>query len=117
MAGRKPHAPDDKTRKMVKAMMGFGIQQSEIAKIVGVTDKTLRKHYREEIETGIATANAKVAENLFRHATGDSRGAVSAAIFWLKTRARWAEARPEQEMSAGDDIVRAFKEIADKLPG
>ncbi|HEV7253715.1 MAG TPA: hypothetical protein VGN97_11575, partial [Mesorhizobium sp.] len=32
-----------------------------------------------------------VAENLFRKATGEGREAVTAAIFWLKTRARWKE--------------------------
>jgi hypothetical protein len=32
-----------------------------------------------------------VAENLYRKATGDGREAVTAAIFWLKTRAHWKE--------------------------
>ena len=36
-------------------------------------------------------ANARVAENLYRKATGEGREAVTAAIFWLKTRARWTE--------------------------
>ena len=36
-------------------------------------------------------ANAKVAENLFRKATGEGREAVTAAIFWLKARAGWKE--------------------------
>ena len=39
---------------------------------------------------------AKVAESLFRKATGDHRQSVTAAIFWLKTRAGWKEgAAPE----------------------
>ena len=33
-----------------------------------------------------------MAESLFRKATGDHRQAVTAAIFWLKTRAGWKEA-------------------------
>jgi len=50
-------------------------------------------------------ANAKVAENLFRKATGDGREAVIAAIFWMKTRAQWKEtsvtelAGPPQKMT------------------
>ncbi len=36
-------------------------------------------------------ANAKVAENLYRKATGEGRESVTAAIFWLKTRAGWKE--------------------------
>ena len=53
--------------------------------------KTLRKHYRGELDHGHVKANAKVAENLYRKATGDGREAVIAAIFWLKTRAGWKE--------------------------
>ncbi len=32
-----------------------------------------------------------MAENLYRKATGEGREAVTAAIFWLKTRAGWKE--------------------------
>ena len=39
----------------------------------GIDPKTLRKHYREELDTGHVVANAKGAESLFRKATGDGR--------------------------------------------
>ncbi len=55
----------------------------DIARVVGIDPKTLRKHYRDELDTG----HVKVAENLYREATGEGREAVTAAIFWLKTRA------------------------------
>ena len=32
-----------------------------------------------------------MAESLFRKATGDHHQSVTAAIFWLKARARWRE--------------------------
>ncbi len=48
-------------------------------------------HYRDELDDGHVKANAKVAENLYRKATGEGREAVTAAIFWLKTRAGWKE--------------------------
>jgi hypothetical protein len=59
--------------------------------MIGIDAKTLRKHYRQELDHGHTKANAKVAENLYRKATGEGREAVIAAIFWLKTRARWKE--------------------------
>ena len=58
---------------------------------VGIDAKTLRKHYRQELDHGHIKANAKVAENLYRKAIGEGRESVTAAIFWLKTRARWKE--------------------------
>ncbi len=51
----------------------------------------MRKNYRSELDQGHVKANVKVAENLFRKATGDGRKSVTAAIFWMKTRARWKE--------------------------
>ena len=72
-------------------MAGYGVPEADIAGVIGVDPKTLRKHYRSEFDHGHVKANAKVAENLYRKATGDGREAVIAAIFWLKTRAGWKE--------------------------
>ena len=72
-------------------MAGYGIPEIDIARVLGIDPKTLRKYYREELDTGHVKANAKVAESLFRKAIGDDRQSVTAAIFWLKTRADWKE--------------------------
>ena len=44
-----------------------------------------------ELDVGAVKATAKVAEFLFRKATTDGPQSVTAAIFWLKTRASWKE--------------------------
>jgi DNA-binding CsgD family transcriptional regulator len=88
---RPSHRPDEDTRRQVEAMAGYGVREDEIAEFIGIDPKTLRKHYRSEQRRGHTKANAKVAENLYRRATGESREAVTAAIFWLKTRAGWRE--------------------------
>ena len=76
-------------------MAGYGIPETDIARVLGIDPKTLRKHYRDELDTGHIKANAKVAESLFRKALGNTPQAVTAAIFWLKCRAGWRE-RPEE---------------------
>lgn len=88
---RHAHAPDPTTRRQVEAMAGYGVPETEIAAVIGIDAKTLRKHYRNELSLGHTKANVKVAENLFRKACGEGRESVTAAIFWLKTRARWKE--------------------------
>jgi hypothetical protein len=90
MAGTK-HEPTDNTRKTVESMAGFGIPQPDIAAVIGVCDKTLRKHYRDELDLGATKANAQVIANLYKHATGSGKGSVTAAIFWCKTRCGWKE--------------------------
>ena len=75
----------------VEAMAGYGVPETDIGRVLGIDAKTLRKHYRDELDNGHVKANVKVAENLYRKATGEGREAVVAAIFWLKTRAGWKE--------------------------
>jgi hypothetical protein len=88
---RPAHQPDDMQRRQVEALAGYGVPEAEIAALVGVDAKTLRKHYRHELEHGHSKANADVAENLYHMALGQGREAMTAAIFWLKSRARWKE--------------------------
>jgi hypothetical protein len=88
---RPSHQPDAFHRRQVEALAGYGVPEAEIAGMVGIDAKTLRKHYRHELAFGHTKANAKVAENLFRKATGEGRESVIAAIFWLKARGRWKE--------------------------
>lgn len=112
--GRGRHEPDAFLRRQVEALAGYGIPETEIGGVIGIDAKTLRKHYREELDHGHTKANARVAENLYRKATGEGREAVTAAIFWLKTRAGWREnAAPEP---AKDEpvqvIIRKFVDPA-----
>ena len=90
--GRRAHKPDPAQRRQVEAMAAYGIPEIDIAAVLGVDPKTLRKHYREELDLGETKANAQVAGFLFNAARN---GNVTAQIFWLKTRARWRETPTE----------------------
>lgn len=86
------HKPDEKSRKQVTLMAGIGLRREEICKIMDIAPDTLNRYYYKELESATPMLNAQVANNLFRIATSpDHRGAVTAAIFWMKTRARWKE--------------------------
>jgi len=87
-------APDPDIARKVEALAGYGIADADIARVLRVDADVLRHTYRDELETGHVKANSRVAENLYRKATGDGREAVTAAIFWLKARARWNEGPP-----------------------
>jgi hypothetical protein len=67
------------------------VPEANIARVLRIDPKTLRKHYRDEVDTGAIKANSKVAESLYRKALGDGPQSVTAAIFWMKTRAGWKE--------------------------
>ena len=86
--GKPQFEPTEENRKTVKAMAGYGIPQEEIAAVIGCDPKTLRLHFREDLDTAATIANARVAQSLFNQATS---GNVSAAIFWAKVRMGWTE--------------------------
>src|SRR3954470_4786695 len=86
--GRPPHEPTDETRRLVEMMAGCGTPQMQIAPMVGISDETLRKYYRRELDPGLIEANPQVRQALFRQAIG---GDVTAAIWWSKCRMGWRE--------------------------
>jgi hypothetical protein len=94
--GRRAHKPGPASHRQVEAMAAYGIPEIDISRVVGVDPKTLRKHYRDELDMGETKANAQVAGFLFNSARS---GNVTAQIFWLKTRARWRETPVELKHS------------------
>ena len=94
--GRRAHTPDSNQRRQVEAMAAYGIPTAEIGRALGLDAKTMRKHYRDELDLGATKANAQVAGFLF---TAAKSGNVTAQIFWLKTRARWKEPANEYKHS------------------
>ncbi len=93
---RRSHSPDPIQRRQVEAMAAYGIPAADIARALSVDAKTLRKHYRDELDLGATKANSQVASFLF---TAAKSGNVTAQIFWLKTRARWKEPAAEHKHS------------------
>jgi len=97
--GQPPFSPTEEQRRTVEMMSAMGITQEDICEVIRgrsgkpIDLKTLRKHFHEELATAAMKANVKVANSLFRTATDPKGGmkAVTAQIFWLKTRARWKE--------------------------
>jgi hypothetical protein len=81
--------PTEEQRRMVKTMTAMGAKQEDIALRLGVrSPKTLRKHFRDELDPGASEANMTIAQALYKNAKG---GDVKAEIFWLKCRAGWRD--------------------------
>jgi len=97
---RKAFAVNDAMRERVRHLAGIGVRQDDIARIVGCSAKTLRTRLRDELDRGIAEANATVAGYLFALAKA---GNIAAIIFWLKTRAHWRERTAADEAAPAAD--------------
>jgi hypothetical protein len=102
------HAPHAAT---VEAMAGLGLSAAEISRVLKLDQEALKSGYRDELEGGQIKANARVAENLYRKATGDGREAVTAAIFWLKARARWKETAVHEHSGQSVHVILSKEDM------
>jgi len=93
--GKKPHAPNDKTREAVRNGCAKGMTQDEIASYMGITSVTLRKYYPNELRQGKYVSVLTVADKLFEIAMDTNPATISqqlaASIFILKTQGGWRE--------------------------
>ena len=114
--------PTAEQRKMVQAMAAMGNLQADIARTIGdrgIDEKTLRKHFRHELDTAVIKANTAVAKSLYESAT--SGKCPAAAMFWLSRRGGpgWRETTSiEHSGPKGGPIEileRNRKRVADEL--
>ena len=92
--------PTDEQRRLVHAMSGLGIPQQDIATHLKIDAKTLRLHFRHELDQGSIDATIKVSQSLFQMATTGKN--VAAAIFWMKARAGWREKQQVEVEHSGE---------------
>ena len=92
------HEPTEKTRAQVQQASGLGLPQEQICALIGISVKTLRKHYEVELGLGKALASAQIAKSLFNKAQG---GDTTAMIWWTKAQMRWSET-VKQELTGAD---------------
>lgn len=108
-AGRKAWQPTDAIRRTVKAMVGYGATEREIAAYLGIARNTVAKALKDELQSGRFAANMRVAESLFQQAVGQAAVVevypdgvrrtiqeavppnVTAGIWWTKTQMGWKE--------------------------
>jgi len=107
------HAPTDVTRKQAQQAAGFGLPQDQIGALLGIDDKTLRKHYPDELALGRAMASAAVGESLFRRAISGED--TTAAIWWTKCQMRWSPPPALVEVSGLISISAALADATGRL--
>ena len=111
--------PTDEQRAMVESMVGFGIPQEEICRLIvnprtgkPINDRTLRRAFKTEIATGEVKAVSTVIGALYKQAV---KGNVGAACFFLKNRAGWKDfSRAELTGPGGGPIETKNRQADDR---
>jgi hypothetical protein len=89
---RPRFTPTEEQRRLVKSLSACGVQHEQIGRRIDIRSaKTLRKHFREELDAGALEANTSVVQTLYKMATSGKHP--MATMFWLKCRAGWRESR------------------------
>lgn len=104
--GRPPIEYDDLTRELVINLIKTGRSQEEISKVLGITPKTFRKHFRDEWDSALVDVEIKITKSLEQQALD---GNVSAQKFWLSKRVPklWGDndtTTNENDKLSNDDI-------------
>jgi hypothetical protein len=106
--GRPAFQPSEEQRRIVEAMVGFGIPEAEICGLIRnangkpIDEKTLRKHFREEITTGASKVKFMVGQFMVASILGtgnhpdfvplkDEKARASLALLFAKSRMGWKE--------------------------
>jgi hypothetical protein len=109
----KRYEPTEKDRRMVELCAMGGIPQQEISSALGISPVTLRKYFREELDTAYVMANAKVVQTAFEMAVSGKSPAMT--IFWLKARMGWSEKGPKAEEGAESDILAEVEQRIEEM--
>lgn len=126
--GMPAHEPTQQQRAQVEMLAAYGIKQDDIAKLIGVSDVTLRAHYRNELDLGAAKVTAQVANALVKKALSERPDAVNAAKFYLQAKAGWSEKQAVEHSGAvtvsgpnlsdlSDDELDQLEALASRMAG
>ncbi|TBZ34593.1 helix-turn-helix domain-containing protein [Rhizobium leguminosarum bv. viciae] len=93
--GRPPHIPGATDRRLVLILAAEGVPQAAICPVLDVSEKTLRRYYRRELDIGSAKLEAALVGHLLRLASGSDDGVALRAIrFVLQCKFGWSPYMP-----------------------
>jgi len=120
--GRKAFEPTMANRLLVRKLARAGWSQDEIAEGMGVSDETLRKYFRRELDLGNMEMCSQIEDTLYSIATDkEHKSVVAAAQVLLKakggdeyretkrTEITGADGGPLQQQIQSVDVIDATK--------
>jgi hypothetical protein len=111
--GKPEHEPTKEDRDTVSLMVAGGIAQDDIARVRGLSEKTLRKHYKKELLTGAAFLNSIV---IIEHVKRIKAGDFQSIKWWEQARMGWRESILVDDGKPADTPMRVIVEFVGDAP-
>jgi hypothetical protein len=86
--GNPPFVATDEQRITVKAMIAGGAQQWVIAKYLGISEDTLSRHFKVELDHGKMLVDGEIGGSIVQEAL---KGDADMRKFYMRTRGGWSE--------------------------
>ncbi len=95
-------------RKLVRTLAGYGCTQEEIANACGISETTLKKHARAELDSGYA----EMKRSLRRWQYEAAKGGNTALLIWLGKQ--YLGQRDKAEQTIREEVV-TIEELPPKV--
>jgi hypothetical protein len=115
--GRPSHERNEKDAMQVQVSAGLRMTEEEIARLIGISEPTLRLHYAAELEFGRVKLKAHLLGNCLKIANGTGTAALKANEFLLRTVFGLSEyapapAEPKPPKLGKKEIANAEAQVA-----
>jgi predicted ArsR family transcriptional regulator len=84
--GNPPFVPTERQRGAVEAYVKQGLTAEDVGKMLGISERTVRRHFAAELEISRIKVKAAIGASLIKKALA---GNLTAQIFYLRTQAKW----------------------------
>ncbi|PWU07231.1 MAG: hypothetical protein C5B43_00625 [Verrucomicrobia bacterium] len=110
--GPPEHEPTVETRAKVVGFACAGFKQTQIADYLDIDEKTLRKHYRYELDKAKMEKTMMLGNNLYADALNGDK---VSREFWLKCQGGWHYSKPPEDNDRDSKILSVMERVIDKL--
>jgi predicted ArsR family transcriptional regulator len=113
--GRPEHTPDRQSRQAVEQLVAARVGHRQIAYALGITHKTLEKHYQDELLNGVARKQKEVMAMLYRSAKGGNVSAQRKLYAIVYGETNNAEEKPAKKLGKKEQLHQDAKEVSAKF--
>ena len=104
--------PTTDQRALVQNAAAFGINQADIANQLNIDEKTLRKHFREELNSGkfkVDMLAGRTVTELMK--SGEERVRLDAAKYYTARRMGWKETNVNEQVGKDGGPIDAKRKM------